>query len=272
MSVFRQSQDFQYAERHAILRALHRQRRRMPKGIAVVGVANRKGGVGKTTIAVNLAAAFAAAGRGVVLLDADPQGSATEWAQQRRWRDRFPVKPAKITTVSNFVLTVEQATGGEVDLVIVDLPPSLAKTSLVVALAANLIVIPITASPLDLWAARAAVESVSDARNLRGGEQPLLSVVPSRIDDRTSRGKRLASGLAAMGFVVGPTMRERVAFRDAAEHGRTVADLEKRSPGRREYAALAAHVVARLSELDLSTRPAAEPKQAEPLTQAESAR
>ena len=80
----------------------------MPAGVAVVGVANRKGGVGKTTIAVNLAATFAVAGRHVVLLDADPQGSATEWAQQRRWRDRFPVTPAKITTVSNFVGTVER--------------------------------------------------------------------------------------------------------------------------------------------------------------------
>ncbi len=230
----------------------------MPAGVATVGVANRKGGVGKTTIAINLAATFAAAGRNLLLLDADPQGSATEWTQQRRWRNRFPVAAAKITTVSSFVRTVEQTIDDDTDLVIVDLPPSLAKTSLAVALAGNLIVIPITASPIDLWAARAAVETVSDARNLRGGQEPLLSVVPSRIDDRTSRGKRLASGLEAMGFVVGPTMRERVLFRDAAERGSTVADLEKRSPARREYAALAAHVMTRLGELDLGPRVSAD--------------
>ncbi len=246
MSVFRPTEDVHYRERHAVLRALHSQRQRLPAGIATVGVANRKGGVGKTTIAVNLAAALALAGRDVLLLDADPQGSAVEWARQRQANGLFPTVPAKITSVSSLVGVLKESATKATNTVIIDLPPSLAKTSLVVSLTADLILIPIAASPLDLWAARATVETVMDARNLRSGEQPLLSVVPSRIDDRTSRGKRLAGGLKAMGFDVGPTLRERIVFRDAAEQGLTIADLETQSPARVEFAALAEHVVGRV--------------------------
>ncbi len=198
---------------------------------------------------MNLAAALGHTGRKVLVLDADPQGSAIRWAQQRHDPAPFPVVPAKITSVASFVAAVEAAANSGVDTVVVDLPPSLSKPSLVVSLAADLIVIPITASPLDLWAAKAAIETVMDARNLRNGELPLLTVLPSRIDDRTSRGRKLAPGLKAMGFVVGPTLRERIVFRDAADRGHTVADLEERSPARREFANLELHVTQRLREL-----------------------
>ena len=198
---------------------------------------------------MNLAAALGHAGHKAVVVDADPQGSSLRWSQQRRGPAPFPVVAARITSVSSFVATIEAAANGGVDTVVVDLPPSLAKPSLVVSLTADLIVIPITASPLDLWAAKAAIETVMDARNLRNGELPLLTVLPSRIDDRTSRGRKLAGGLKAMGFTVGPTLRERIAFRDAADRGLTITDLEERSPARRDFADLAVHVTQRLREL-----------------------
>ena len=248
MRANRQTGDPHYTDRYAVLRALHRQRRRLPAGIMTIGIANRKGGVGKTTIAMNLAAALGHAGRKAVVVDADPQGSALQWSQQRRGPAPFQVVAARITSVSSFVATVEAVANSGVDTVVVDLPPSLAKPSLIVSLAADLIVIPITPSPLDLWAAKAAIETVMDARNLRNGELPLLTVLPSRIDDRTSRGRKLASGLRAMGFVVGPALRERIAYRDAADRGRTVADLQEQSPVRREFANLASHVTQRLLE------------------------
>ena len=248
MSVESTTASVHSTDRFAVLRALHRQRRRIPAGIAVIGVANRKGGVGKTTVAMNLAAALGLAGRRPIVVDADPQGSAVRWSEQRDKPDTLPVAPAKITSVSSFVAVVQAAAAG-VDTVVVDLPPSLTKPSLVVCLVADLIFIPITASPLDLWAARAAIETVVDARNLRNGQRPLLTVIPSRIDDRTSRGRRLAGGLKAMGLDVGPTLHERVAFRDAVDRGNTVSDLDIHAPARREFARLATHALQRLDSI-----------------------
>lgn len=57
----------------------------------VIGVLNQKGGVGKTTISVNLASELARRGNKVLLVDADPQGSALDWSEIREKEPLFPV-------------------------------------------------------------------------------------------------------------------------------------------------------------------------------------
>ena len=91
----------------------------MAQTIAVVG---RKGGIGKTTVAVHLAGELATRGRRVALIDADPQGSANQWAAPGRLPasvDHLPVSPENL---QDWVLRLRRV---KADVLILDCPPHL---------------------------------------------------------------------------------------------------------------------------------------------------
>ena len=247
-SVMRARKEAVSFDRGAMLRLLHEadplQRGSMRRAI-IIGIANQKGGVGKTTVTMNLAASLVERGRTTVVLDADPQGSALRWAEERHGAGPFPVIRAKIANLAGFRALVERQ-AADADVVVIDLPPSLSKPSLVAALVCDLVVIPITASPLDVWAAKASVDLVVGARKVRDGPRPLLSLLPTRIDGRTTLGRRLVDQLEAMGFVVGPTIRERVVIREAVGFGKTMMEYRPGGPAHVEFVALADHVLRRL--------------------------
>jgi chromosome partitioning protein len=99
---------------------------------------------------------------------------------------------------------------------------------LVAALLADLVLVPVTPSPLDLWAATQAVATAQEARVLRAGLKSLLSLVPSKLLSQTILARDLPAALAALGEPVAPAITQRVALVEAM--GRPLAPMPKPAP------------------------------------------
>jgi chromosome partitioning protein len=127
---------------------------------AVVAVANRKGGSGKTTLAVNLAAILGERSP-AALLDADPQGSAAAWLPDT---EALPVVPVPDPEALGRAL--ERSRGGR-GLVVVDCPPFDPEITAAAIRSADLVVVPVAPSPLDLRAVAPLLDSLqaSDRRS-----------------------------------------------------------------------------------------------------------
>lgn len=139
----------------------------------VLALAARKGGVGKTTLACHLAAEAAAAGERVLLADLDPQGSAAAWRRARAVAD----VDLAARGIASLPEVLSAAASAAVTLAVVDTKPGTDDDVAVVARSADLVLVPVGASPVDLRAVGATFALVREA----GGD--MLAVVnraPSR--------------------------------------------------------------------------------------------
>lgn len=213
-----------------------------------VAVVNQKGGCGKTTLCLNLAGILAARRRRVVVIDADAQQSATRWAAQRQGDAPFQVLHLDADHgVARFRSDFDRLTAhAGAELAFLDCPPNLATAAMVAMLLADLALVPVTPSPLDLWAAEAAVELAREARQQRGGRLPLVSLVPYRVIGGTTIGRELPESLAVFGEPVAPPVGQRVALVEAAIVGKTVAEHAPYSHAHGELVEVADHVLSRL--------------------------
>lgn len=206
----------------------------------IVALLNQKGGVGKTTLSLHLAGAFAAGGTRVVLVDADPQGSALDWAEARDREGlarRFGVIGLARETLHREA--PELAVG--VDHVVIDGPPRVAGIARSALLAADLVLIPAQPSPLDGWATAEMLRQLDEARLFR----PHLAsrFVLNRCAARTVIAREIAAALdEGEPRRLSATIGQRVAFADAARTGRLVDELDGAVAAARDVAAFAAEV------------------------------
>ena len=207
-----------------------------------VATTSLKGGTGKTSIALHLAAALHSPRRRVVVADCDPQRSAMRWAENGGLP--FPVEALDTERgAARFRSDLERI---EAELVILDCPPQLAEAAMLAAMLADLLLIPCGGSALDLWAAKEAVELAAEARVERGRKLPHVSLVPSKLISRTREALELPDTLEAFGEPVAPAIYQRVTVARAAVEGGTV---KANTPAGREFQALARHVSKRLRRL-----------------------
>ena len=185
----------------------------------IVGVAARKGGVGKTSTAVHLAGELTERGFRVQLADCDLQGSATHWAALGQLG--FTVHPTPLENASQVSAWTKQINALTGDLVVLDSPPHMDSALGGVLGIADLVLIPCGPSGLDLVATTETVGVVRDVRGVRRGK-PLALLVPNRVDLRTTSGQQIRAALKKVGEPVATMLGDRTAFSDSFNAGQWV--------------------------------------------------
>ena len=206
----------------------------------IVALVNQKGGVGKTTLALHLAGRWAGKGKRVMVVDADPQGSALDWSEARA-REGVPRLFGVVGLPRETLHRELPAIAADADHVVVDGAPRIAGVARSALLAADLVLIPATPSPFDGWASAEMLRLLDEARVFR--PELAARMVLNRCAARTVIARETADALADHDPpMLAARIGQRVIFADAARTGRLADELEPGCLAAAEIAALAAEI------------------------------
>lgn len=185
-----------------------------------IAVSSLKGGVGKSTITLNLATCLHHAGHRSIVIDTDPQGTCRMWAAKAAEVEHGgpPVVAMDGRTLRRDLGRVSNG----FDVAVIDCPPRMGAETRSAMLASDLVVLPVIPGAADVWALRETIAVLTEARQMR---DELRAVIVLNRSDRTTLAKLALAALGELEVdVLDATLRSRVAYGEATLAGLGVVD------------------------------------------------
>src|SRR5919107_4792514 len=195
----------------------------------IIAVVNQKGGSGKTTLSMKLAGSLARRGHKVLVVDADPQGTATRGAATADDDKPFQASVVGLSAASAKVHREVKKFVDDYDYIIIDCPPAadspVPQSALLVA---DLALVPVIPSPLDMWAAVGIREVIGNVGDINEDLTPRLVI--NQLQPNTTLAKEALEVLPEFGIELCKTyMHQRQVYRQSAVFGQTVHDFGGRA-------------------------------------------
>lgn len=196
----------------------------------VISFVNQKGGVGKTTTAINLGSRLVRKNHTVILLDLDPQGSAARWhAVEGNLAFEVLHQPTHPAPSEIEALSVAH------DFVIIDSPPAIDSITWQILAASNMVIITVSPSSLDLWACTETLKMIREVQRQHPGLAARFLI--NRKVPGTRAGREIRQALAVFKTRIFDTeLCQRVPYVDALKYGVSVMQYAPRSKAAAEVA------------------------------------
>jgi chromosome partitioning protein len=185
----------------------------------IYGLTNSKGGVGKTTIAVHLAAFLAAKKRSVIFIDADPQQSASVWIQDLD----FSIQLETLDDAEEIFRRVGKL-AADADDIVIDGPAGLSEATRAIMLRADRVFLPCGPSILDLRSASKAVHLLEEAQKAGKGS-PKGALIPNKLHKRGRLSREMLAFVHKLGIPVLAGLSHRQAFAEAVGQAKVVSQM-----------------------------------------------
>jgi chromosome partitioning protein len=191
----------------------------------IIAIVNQKGGSGKTTTTMQLAGAIARRGNKVLVVDADPQGTATRWAASADDEIPFPASVVGLSAANAKVHREVKKFVDDYDFILIDCPPAadspVPQSALLIS---DVALVPIIPSPLDMWAAVGIKQVIQNVADFNDTLQSRL--VLNQCQPKTTLAQECLQVLPEFEIPLAKTqIQHRQVYRQSAVFGQTVHNL-----------------------------------------------